>query len=541
MSGVTRFIGLRLAKRCSDMENLLAASLSSAVSASGTPGITDTRPSDSKTLPAKAGSAASEFQATLDHIGKIRLLKRNDSGVIMQSLQTHSSVVRSGESYGKAGTAEEKTGIEEKPVPTSQSAQPGGTGLPEQAVATSTASELTPDTELPVSHPKETRSQSDKNSPETDQDKTTIDSLPTLIPPPAPPEVPLPSATPSLLPLPQMASSLGAVSPRQGEGRAGPARLDAEKDMPARTDADAEAATTAGPAAPGTMQFTPASPFPASARSSDAIMSQDAAAMHTLATASASPVVSVSASHHAEPAKPSPTAVTAGNDDSAPARAADPLQANLSAVSGGNNISATRPPEAAVSADRARVTVPQVTPALISLATRTDGGTEMTVSLNPHELGQVEIHMVRGTDGTTTVSITASRPETLQELSQNVHHLHAALDAANVPPDGRTMNFIETPTSNQNNMLQGMPASGGGVQTGDVQIRETQTGGTQTGGTQAGTDGSGGQNQGQAHAWRQDRQDHTSGGQDGGTGSYLPSAPLAYRRSWQISSLNITA
>ena len=162
----------------------------------------------------------------------------------------------------------------------------------------------------------------------------------------------------------------------------------------------------------------------------------------------------------------------------------------------------------------------QVAPAIISLATRTDGSNEITVSLNPRDLGQVEVHLVRESDGTTSVSITASNPETLQELSQNVHHLHAALDAASIPVDGRNLSFSAT------------PAATTGQGQGDLTGRGASTGHDGSSG------GSGGQDPGQGRTWQQNRAARSDSDD---IGTYMPPAPLASRKSWQLSGLNITA
>ena len=185
----------------------------------------------------------------------------------------------------------------------------------------------------------------------------------------------------------------------------------------------------------------------------------------------------------------------------------------------GNGLLAAKSADAPVIDHPAQVAIPQLIPALISLATRTDGSNEIRVSLNPRDLGQVDIHLVRGTDGTTTVSIIASNPDTLRDLSQNVHHLHAALDAANIAPDGRTMNFI-TPaaaTSDQGRTdLDGRGAS-------------------------ARQDNGSGSSGSQDRAWQQGRQGNPSGSLSDDSSSYSSIAPVASRKSWQLSGLNITA
>jgi len=185
----------------------------------------------------------------------------------------------------------------------------------------------------------------------------------------------------------------------------------------------------------------------------------------------------------------------------------------------GNSLLAVKPTDAPVIDHPAQAVIPQLTPALISLATRTDGSNEIRVSLNPSDLGQVDVHLVRGSDGTTTVSITASNPDTLRDLSQNVHHLHAALDAANIAPDGRTMNFITAAAATSD---QG----------------QTDLAGR---GTSAQQDNGSGSSGSRDRAWQQGRPRDPSGNLSDDSSSYSSIAPVASRKSWQLSGLNITA
>ena len=178
----------------------------------------------------------------------------------------------------------------------------------------------------------------------------------------------------------------------------------------------------------------------------------------------------------------------------------------------------TENPVQAPAGSSVQVATRQVAPALISLATRTDGSHEMTVSLNPRDLGQVEVHLARSSDGTTTITVTASRPDVLQELSQNVHHLHAALDDANVPTDGRVMNFVTAAASDQSRDLAGSKAAN----------------------SQDSSGASGGQNSSQGSAGQQDQPRHTARDADDDS-PYRSLAPVASRRNWQLSGLNITA
>ena len=200
-------------------------------------------------------------------------------------------------------------------------------------------------------------------------------------------------------------------------------------------------------------------------------------------------------------------------------------QPDPSALSFGTPTSAARPLETPATGS-VQVATPQVAPALISLATRSDGSHEMTVSLNPRDLGQVEVHLVRNSDGTTAVTITASRPDVLQELSQNVHHLHAALDAANIPTDGRVMNFVAA------------AAAASDQSRNDLAGRDSPA--SQDSGGRASTSDPG-QNPGQGRAGQQDQSRHAGRDTNDDNSPYRSRAPVASRKNWQLSGLNITA
>ena len=82
----------------------------------------------------------------------------------------------------------------------------------------------------------------------------------------------------------------------------------------------------------------------------------------------------------------------------------------------------------------------QVAPALVQLS-HTAGGGQLTLRLNPGELGHVQVQIDRTADGAASVHITVERPETLQLLVSDQAQLHRALDMAGVPQDGRTLSL----------------------------------------------------------------------------------------------------
>jgi len=83
---------------------------------------------------------------------------------------------------------------------------------------------------------------------------------------------------------------------------------------------------------------------------------------------------------------------------------------------------------------------------LVEILNTTDGVQSVTVSLQPPELGQVQIRIDRSVDGATRVDITAERPETLQLLQRDQPRLEQVLDQAGVPANGRSVSFqVATP------------------------------------------------------------------------------------------------
>lgn len=117
-----------------------------------------------------------------------------------------------------------------------------------------------------------------------------------------------------------------------------------------------------------------------------------------------------------EAAPPPPAAPT-------PSRAAEAVQ------------SVAPPPAAPPAATPAR----QIAPVLVSVAIA--GGTaRLSVSLEPAELGRVEISVER-TGDTADVRVIAERPETLALLQRDQRELDRTLTQAGITPDGRSLSF----------------------------------------------------------------------------------------------------
>lgn len=82
----------------------------------------------------------------------------------------------------------------------------------------------------------------------------------------------------------------------------------------------------------------------------------------------------------------------------------------------------------------------QLGPALVAVA-RPGGGQNITVRLDPAELGRVQIRIERRKDGPTRVTLTAERSQTLDLLVRDQTQLHRALDQAGLPTEGRSVVF----------------------------------------------------------------------------------------------------
>jgi flagellar hook-length control protein FliK len=83
----------------------------------------------------------------------------------------------------------------------------------------------------------------------------------------------------------------------------------------------------------------------------------------------------------------------------------------------------------------------QLAPALLTLARTADGSHQITVRLQPAELGMVQVRIATAVSGTTQIEITAENPTTLQALQRDQPQLHRTLDQAGIPTEGRTVTF----------------------------------------------------------------------------------------------------
>jgi flagellar hook-length control protein FliK len=78
---------------------------------------------------------------------------------------------------------------------------------------------------------------------------------------------------------------------------------------------------------------------------------------------------------------------------------------------------------------------------LLTLAKTPEGAQQMTVRLQPGDLGMVQVKIERTLSGTTQIDITADNPATLLAMQRDQPQLHRTLDEAGIPAAGRTVTF----------------------------------------------------------------------------------------------------
>ena len=113
------------------------------------------------------------------------------------------------------------------------------------------------------------------------------------------------------------------------------------------------------------------------------------------------------------------------------------------------------PPAAAPSLSTAQAHLPapatQLAPAIVTLGAAPPGaapgvGRQVTIRLDPAELGQVQVRITHSGGATPPlVEIAVERPATLHLLVQDREHLDQALDRAGIPAEGRVVQFSLAP------------------------------------------------------------------------------------------------
>jgi flagellar hook-length control protein FliK len=155
----------------------------------------------------------------------------------------------------------------------------------------------------------------------------------------------------------------------------------------------------------------------------------------------ATTAVSASAEHKITP-RPDATGTDParpGVSSDAPLGAFTPTVAPAAAPTTAS-VGAPSPPHAASPAE-------QVAPALLTLAKTADGSQQMTVRLQPADLGMVQVRIARAMSGATQIEITAENPATLLALQRDQPQLHRTLDEAGISAAGRTVTFHAAPST----------------------------------------------------------------------------------------------
>jgi hypothetical protein len=89
----------------------------------------------------------------------------------------------------------------------------------------------------------------------------------------------------------------------------------------------------------------------------------------------------------------------------------------------------------------------QIAAALPRITSANPGNPPLHIALNPETLGTITIKIAQHASGETTVTLTASQPETLAALKQDAQHLDQVLTNAGIPEANRHVNFQTMPVA----------------------------------------------------------------------------------------------
>jgi hypothetical protein len=107
----------------------------------------------------------------------------------------------------------------------------------------------------------------------------------------------------------------------------------------------------------------------------------------------------------------------------------------------------------------------QLSHAVAALHVRPDGGSQLTIRLDPAELGHIHVQIDRAHDGAASISVAVEKLETLHALQADFTHLHLALDRAGIA-DQRSLTVHLAPPPAAPQTADSL-ASGAGGQTGN--------------------------------------------------------------------------
>ena len=108
---------------------------------------------------------------------------------------------------------------------------------------------------------------------------------------------------------------------------------------------------------------------------------------------------------------------------------------------------------------------------MLVASTRTRAGDQqLTVRLDPPELGHVSVAISQPRGGGTSVTLTVERPDTLLMVLRDAPALHRALDRAGIASDGRTVTFELAPHHDAAAPVPVPQAHGAGTQQGGTGV-----------------------------------------------------------------------
>ena len=168
-----------------------------------------------------------------------------------------------------------------------------------------------------------------------------------------------------------------------------------------------------------------------------------AAAPDTAAIATAAP-----AGHEAPPPAVPQAEASAGNSIPA-APAADGLSALAATGPAPGAAAASQPPSSGSAAPQATAPAPaaQVAQAVAGVHIAPGAGGQVTIHMQPIELGAVQVRIERAHDGSAIVTVQVERADTLHALQQDLPHLHQALDQAGLPTAQRQISLHLAPAT----------------------------------------------------------------------------------------------
>ena len=167
----------------------------------------------------------------------------------------------------------------------------------------------------------------------------------------------------------------------------------------------------------------------------------------------------------------------------------------------------------------------QVAPALLTLAKTADGGQQMTIRLQPGDLGMVQVRIDRAASGGTQIEITADNPNTLLALQRDQLQLHRTLDEAGIPAAGRNVSFHAAAE------VQAVAGSNAGASAGGHGNSQP---GSSSGSSGFGSSGFGSSGFGSSGRGQSGMSD--AGGSTGGRGGYATRERGAYAASRQMGT-----